>query len=479
MQPELTSKETRQEKRREAILNGNLWKTIGVLTIPLAIFSLFNYLYGFIDIILVAHIDTSYVSSVIFIDEIRNAINAFGTALAAAGCVVVARHYGAGRTEEARKNAGTTFIMTIVISVIVVAFMLVLAIPILTLAGATDEIIYAGLGYYNVQMITTALVAINAVFIGLEKAKGNTSIVLWLNIIAMAIKLILSLIFVFAMDGDIMLLAISTLISQGVLTIIAIAIMFSKKNILKIGLADFKLSWSYIKPILILAIPIFIGRFMFNIGKVSINGFVLQYSQFAVGALGIAFRLHGVFSSTARVFEESGMLVVSQNLGNRRLDRALKTFFVCIAYCLIIAGLGFAINPFLRHVFMPLLTDDPDEISMIITIFRWEHFSMLTSSVVAIISGFFIAFKKTRITMVFNLFRIFVFRVPVLWIFTLIFPVGPENVRMIGITMFISNTATFVIAVGCVWYFINKLRNYGYEGMLLDDCQKKVTETIQ
>ena len=52
--------------------------------------------------------------------------------------------------------------------------MVALGTQILQFLGATPEIIESGLSYYNIQMITTGLVAFNSVFIGIEKAKGNT-----------------------------------------------------------------------------------------------------------------------------------------------------------------------------------------------------------------------------------------------------------------------------------------------------------------
>lgn len=461
---------TKREDMRERILNGNLWKIIATLSVPLAVFSVFNFIYGFIDIILAAQISGYHTASLLFVDEIRNAVNAFGTALAAAGCVVVARLYGAKENEEARKNAAATFLVTIIISLIVVAVTVGLSYQILRLAGANDEIIAIGQQYYNIQMISTALVAINAVFFGLEKAKGNTKIVLWLNIVAMIIKLVLSLIFVYGLNiTDIVYLAYATLISQGILTLIAVIFMFNKKNVFQIKITDIRyFSWKIVKPILILAIPIFFGRFFFNMGKVVLNVMVIDYSLFAVAALGIAFRLHGLFSSTSRVFEESGMMVASQNIGNKRLDRAYKTFWICISYGLIICLIGFGINYALSGPLLRLLSDNELERRMTMSIFHWEHFSMISSSIIAIISGFFIAFKKTKVTMVFSLWRLFVARLPILWLFWMFLPVGPEYVYLIGITMFISNTTTALLAIGCVWYFIHKLRNYGYEGLLID-----------
>ena len=61
----------KDEKKRNLILECNLWKILISLSIPLAIYEAFNYLYAFIDLWLVSGLDTNFVTSVIFIDEIN------------------------------------------------------------------------------------------------------------------------------------------------------------------------------------------------------------------------------------------------------------------------------------------------------------------------------------------------------------------------------------------------------------------------
>ena len=77
-------KETRSEKRRRFILNGNLWKVMLGLTVPLAIFTIFNYAGDLFEMYIASFIGTKEFSSVIFIDQIRQTISAFGTGIAAA-----------------------------------------------------------------------------------------------------------------------------------------------------------------------------------------------------------------------------------------------------------------------------------------------------------------------------------------------------------------------------------------------------------
>ena len=49
---EISAKEL---KRRDFIVNGNLWKVVFVLMFPLFLYTIFNYIYSIIDTIMMAY----------------------------------------------------------------------------------------------------------------------------------------------------------------------------------------------------------------------------------------------------------------------------------------------------------------------------------------------------------------------------------------------------------------------------------------
>jgi putative MATE family efflux protein len=456
----------KEHKRRDYILNGNLWKVVLSLSAPLAIYGLFNYLYGFFDLIMVSHIGGNEVASVVFIDEIKSAIMAFGGGIAAAGTVIVARYYGSNQIEEARKNAGASLSLALIVSSSVVIIMLLFGKPMLRLLNAPEEIIDAGYGYFNVQMISTALVAVNSVFIGLEKAKGNTTRILVLNVFAMIIKLALSALFVYGLHKGASYVALSTLISQALLMGVALYIMFHPSNSFQVKLKEIRLNPKLVMPILMLALPVFTGKFLFSMGKVLVNSMAALYGPLAVAAFGIAMKLGGGPGSISIIFEESETSIVSQNLGNKNFGRAMKTYVVSHFYALLIGGLALVLVNHYLDLFLPLFTKSTDPLfrQMIIDIYFWEKFSTLTSASIAVITGLFIGFKFTKISLFINIVRLFVFRLPVLWVLQ---KVGVGYVAL-GYVMFISNFLTMVVAFILLLFFYHKIKNYGYMDMQLE-----------
>lgn len=468
MDKNLTPRET---KRRNFILNGNLWKVVLLITTPLAIYGLFNYLYGFFDLVIVSYIGGNEVASVVFIDEIKQAIIAFGAGIATAGTVIVARHYGAGRIQEARTNANTAFVLAGIISLVLVVITLLFGEIILRLLNAPEEIIIAGLGYFNVQMISTSLMALNAVFIGLEKAKGNTMFILLLNICAMIVKLVLSLIFVFVFGKGTTYVAIATLIAQTLLLITAILLMVRPSNSFQLSLKQVKIKKEYVIPILFLALPVFTGKFLFSMGKVLVNSMAAYYGTAAVAAFGIAMKLGGAPGSLAIVFEESEASIVAQNLGNKKLKRAMKTYLIAHIYALAIGTIGLFIVSNSIESLLPLFTKNQNPMfkQMIIDIYFWEKFSVLTSSSIAVITGLFIGFRFTKIAFYINLLRLFVFRLPILILLRYL----EIDYVALGYTMFYSNLLTMIVSFVLLGIFFQRIRINGYMDLLWEESLTK------
>ena len=70
-------------------------------------------MHALIDLWLISGIDTNFVTSVIFIDELRLAVTAFGGSIAAAGSVIVARHFGSDDIDLAKRSAAQALVLAV------------------------------------------------------------------------------------------------------------------------------------------------------------------------------------------------------------------------------------------------------------------------------------------------------------------------------------------------------------------------------
>ena len=92
--------EQKQLKRREYLLEGNMWKVVLSISLPMVFYNLCNYFYGIYDMMLVQSAGIGDAADIVVLDQIKNMISTIGGALATGGGIMVARRYGAKIWEE-------------------------------------------------------------------------------------------------------------------------------------------------------------------------------------------------------------------------------------------------------------------------------------------------------------------------------------------------------------------------------------------
>jgi Na+-driven multidrug efflux pump len=475
----------KSKQRRKMILTGNILSTILIICMPIFVYQFFNALYTIIDQIICAKISTVAQNAVSSISQIKNTIGAFGGGLAAGGGVLVSRLYGKGNVCGARHASSNLFSMAIIMSGILMLILIPLAVPIMKLCQVAPESIKLGDTYFRLQMLELAFVSINNIFIGLEKAKGNSKIALNLNILVMTLKLSFTVLFIYGIGlKDIKYVEIATIIGQATLTLIGLYKLFSKSNILRLSLKMMIPSIEYVKPILVLSIPIFLGKFVMSFGKVVVNGMCGKYWNVAtegliVGTLGVSNNISGLVTSPTNSFEEGESSIVSQNVGAKNMKRTLKVFYRTLILVTIISLAGYIL---LRFILLDQITDlftSADAKSetyktMVKEIFKWDSLSIPSLGICAAVLGLLYGFGQTGLATVLNLSRI---GSRILILFTLHkFLPHLSPTFCAGLSMGISNITILVISFIFLFIFLIKTKRKGYNGMKFTDPEPQFME---
>ena len=443
--------------RREAILNGNLWKVTLMVSLPILLYNLCNYMYGIFDMMVVQSANIGDAADIVVLDQIKNMISTLGGALATGGGILVSRRYGENRISDARRCANCLFSIALIVAGLTLLFIPV-GVPFLKLLQTDQSTIDNAMGYYYVQIAILSITTINNTFIALEKSKGNTLKLFILNFGVIFIKVSLSSLFAFGPFENVTVtwLAVATLCAQSFLFIAGLVFLFLPGNVLRITFKELNFNKSDSLTILKLALPVFIGRFLFSFGKVYINSVATSvYGKKCVGALGISNTMAGLLTNMINSFEDGGSTIVSQNYGNANGRRIKKFFFVNLVYLISMATIGmlicFVLKENIAKFFAPR---DAEYQKMIVNIFKWECLDIIFTGVQAVGLSIFYGFGKTKITMALSMSQLFAFRIPTLliciyWI--------KMNYEACGVAMFMSNMLTGSLAFILAFIFIIKM----------------------
>ena len=463
------TKEERQYKKRDMILNGNIYKTILVIALPILFYNVCNYLYGIYDmmIVQVAHIGDA--ADVVVLDQIKNMIQTLGGAIATGGGILIAKKIGEKDIDGAKKSANTLFTLALIISLITLLF-IPLAVPFLTLLRTDKSTIDNALGYFDVQMVNLFIMTLNVAFIAIEKSKGNTFRIFILNLGVIALKIGLTTLFAFGpFEGvTITWLAVATMIAQSFMMIFMIVLSILPSNILRITPKTLNLKKEYFLTIIKLSLPVFIGRFLFHFGKVYLNSIAtVTYGKMVVGALGISNTMAGLPTNMINSFEDGGSTIVSQNYGNGNGKRIKQFYIVNMIIVASMSLLSVIILFLLKGNVAGFFAGGDEEYRIIIVeIFKWEILDVFFTGIAGASNAIFYGFGKTRITSIMSMVNLFGFRLPTLMI--LMYGVG-MNYEACGIAMFVSNTLAGIITFSlCLYFMIRMPKNKKYDSLFIN-----------
>lgn len=285
----------------------------------------------------------------------------------------------------------------------------------------------------------------NNVYISVERSRGNSKRILLLNTLVIITKLGLTALFVYGMDGELVMIAAASLISELVLLVFAVINSKDKDNAFGFSISSITLSKAVNKPMIVSAIPVIAEKMLFGFGKTIVNSMCTVYGDLMVGAMGVSNNLGGITTNPQNGFEEGTCAIVSQNYGAKRYKRVLSSFYVT---CIVNVIIGIIISSLTIHFSYELAglfaKNDEEFRRLIMLTYKYEAYGAVPLGINASVLALMYGLGKTKLSMVINVSRVFVFRIPVFWFLQNFTNYGEKSV---GMVMMISNISVTVMAI--------------------------------
>ena len=435
----------KDEKFREFSLNGNMFKVILYVCIPLALYQSLTQLFKVFDTMMASHISATAVSSVAYIGQIQIMLSALGSGLAVGASIKVSEAYGAGDYELVKRRVSTMVSLCAVLGSVVLLTLLPFATWFLRFMKTPEEFIAIGSTYFRIEIIALVITFFNNVYIAIERARGNSRRILWLNMGIVGIKLSLTALFIYVFHKGVTAIAAATLISQLSVLICAIVNMTKKDNLFSFSLKAVSFKSEIIAPMLRLSIPVVIEKAAFAMGKVIVNSMCTVYGPRTVGALGISNTIGGITTMPQAGFQEGGSAVISQNRGAKKFDRTQKAFFCVLISNLVIGVVLMSASLLcLEYISKFFAGSDYGFQQVIKGIYRYEAWGAIPLGINASVLSLMYGYGRTKVTLFMNFCRVYLFRVSVLMMLQKYTNYGSESA---GMVMGISNALSGLLAV--------------------------------
>ena len=434
----------RDEKYLDKSLNGTMWKVVLTIGTPLALYHGLQQVFSVLDTMMAAHISSESVSAVAYLSQLNHILAAVGGGLAIGAGIQISHAFGQGDYDLVHKRVSSLYAISFTVGVGMLAIILPFTGQFLQMAGTPETLIAVGSQYFVVQLFTMVVTFLNNVYIAVERARGHAGRIFWLNMGVIAVKLSLTAVFVYILNGDLVMIGLASLISQIFLFAFALKNSFFEKSAFGFSMKAITMKKEVTGPMLSRSWPVITEKALFAFGKTIVNSMSTVYGDTMVGAMGVSNNLGGITTNPQNGFQEGAASIISQNLGAGKYKRVLEAFRAVLIINIILGAVIASLEMWQLDALAGLF--DSNDISfhnMIKNVYSYEVWGAIPLGVNASVLALLYGLGKTKLTLVINFSRVFLFRIPVFRFLQNFTNFGEKSA---GIVMMVSNVSVGMLA---------------------------------
>jgi putative MATE family efflux protein len=308
----------------------NLWS----LSWPMVISNSFMMLGPTIDMVWVGKLGSAAVAGVGVSGMAVQMVGGAMMGLAMGMRAIVSRYIGSGDTRGAIHAARQGFTISASFAVIMAIIGIFFAEKILLLFGLDPEVVSEGAAYMRILFVGMIAMSFRTIAEGIMQASGDTVSPMKITIgyrlfhIALCPFLVFGL-WIFPKLG-VSGAAVTNVFSQSLGTAFCLWFLFSGRTRLKLDLKDFRIDPGMIWRIIKIGFPAMLSGMQRNLSQFFIVFLVAPYGTAAVASHTINQRMDMIIMMPAMAFGMSSGVLMGQNLGARKPDRAEKSAWYAI-----------------------------------------------------------------------------------------------------------------------------------------------------
>lgn len=252
---------------------------------------------------------------------------------------------GRKNAQNAHKSIGTGLLMTLVVSLTLIAVFFPLKRQLLTLFGASENSIDYAVEYFNWILAFFPIYMLTNMMNAVIRADGSPAVSMISMLAGAIINIALDPIFIFVCKWGMTGAAVATVIGQTVSFVIALCYFFHTKTF-KLKLKSFKPDFGEFKNALQLGTSSFITQMTIVVISLVCNIMLAKYGAMSKYGVDIPIAIIGIESKVFTVVINLvvGIVlgcqpIISYNMGARKFDR-VKELYRKILICTVIIGLA-------------------------------------------------------------------------------------------------------------------------------------------
>lgn len=426
-------------KRESFITQGDITKVIFSVSLPLIINYLIRTVYTLTDGLFVAQLSPLDFTATSFVWPLNYAFISIGMGIGIGSTSLISQLLGAGQGKRSSKYACNAIFMALALGSVLAVIGAIFCEDIIALMGAEGELLEKSTTYLRICFIGLFFDFVYFSYQAILTSQGITKPITQISFITSITNVVLDPIFIFdrvpifgfpGLGLGIAGAAWATVIAKT-LDFILIRYMAKSQSkmevVLDLGLID----KDVMKHILKISLPSALGNGGSALGFTMLNALIEGYGTTTLTAYSIINRITDLFTQAQNGIGSGLTSIIGQNMGAEKYDRTKKIF----KRALIIIGILSVISLLICIVFRyPLLSifikegSSQDLWDQSLNYLYFSAFIIFFMGFFSALIGFFQGVGRTSYSMIMSTGRLWILRLPLIWIFSRFTNLGPNGV---------------------------------------------------
>lgn len=405
------------------LTTGSVLRNILYFSLPYLLSYFLQTLYGMADLFIIGQFEGSASTTAVSVgSQVMHMITVMIVGLAMGSTVSIGRSIGAGEHKRVSAIIGNTVSLFMVVSVSLMAVLLLLVQPIVTVMSTPTEAVAGTRAYLTICFIgipcITAYNIISSIFRGLGDSKSP----MYFIAVACVANIALDYLFIGAMGLGPAGAALGTTLSQAISVVVSLVVILKRKTGISLHRADLKPRRPVLRQVLKIGLPVAFQDGFIQIAFIVITIIANRRGLNDAAAVGIVEKVISFLFLVPSSMLSTVSALGAQNIGAGKHDRTVLTLRYAI---LISAGFGLCISIVMQWIAEPvvsLFTTDPLVITAGGQYIRGYIWDCLFAGIHFSFSGYFCAYGRSEISFLHNICAILIMRIPGVYLMSTLFP---------------------------------------------------------
>lgn len=368
--------------------HGSLWDKILMIALPLAASGILQQLFNAADVAVVGQfVGKEAMAAVGANAPVVNILITMFTGISLGANVVISRYTGRKDKENAENAAHTAILVAVISGFFILVLGQCIARITLEMMSVPDDCLDMAVLYLRVYLCGMPVIFLYNFEAAIFQSQGDTKTPLMCLIISGIVNVILNLFFVIVIGMTVNGVALATVISNGISSMLLFAFLLKGKTPLTIEKQRFRIHADLLKEMLQIGLPAGLQGMVFSISNILIQSAVNSLGTDVVAGSSAAGNLEIIGYFVVNSFSQACTTIIGQNFGANQPERCHKTLMISLIESWIVGGtVSFLIIIFGKQL-LRLFNSDPNVIAFGYQRLFWILSFEVINGTIDIISG--------------------------------------------------------------------------------------------